>query len=448
MQKNKLILFTLCLGFFMVILDTTAVSVALPVISQSLHINISDLQWIVAGYTLSFASLLLLAGKFSDQLGAKPALLVGFIGFMTTSLACALAPTGLTLIIFRILQGASSTTLVPASLSLINSTFHDPKDRAKAIGIWGGVSGIAAASGPLIGAFLTEMLGWRSIFFINIPIAFVGILLIRHLFPSVKQPEAKTPIDWLGGILSVAFSFMLALALIEIGREGFLSFLVLGSAGCAVIFFAAFLYHQKRFHSPLVPLQIFQSKPFILSLMTGFNLNFAAYGQFFLLPLYFSEVRHYSVTQIGMAIFPAFLCIALASYLSGKVIARYGTRTPILWGKALGIIGYVGLGLCMHFEAPYTQMLFALACFGFGTAFVMPAATHMAIENMPSHQAGLASGIFTTARQTGNLAGVALLGSIVASAPDFVSGMEITLLISSVLYVFSFIANLNTFSKT
>jgi len=441
-RKQQIALFILCLGFFMVILDATIVNVALPSIAHGLNTNISGLQWIVAGYTLSFASLLLLAGSITDRIGGKQSLLLGLIGFLITSLACGFAPNTQTLITFRILQGAAATFLIPASLSIINIIFAEKKERARAIGVWGGIGGIAAASGPIIGSFLIAMFSWRAIFLVNVPIAFFASLLLYYVIAPTKPALRKTNLDWIGLLFSIIFTFSLALSLIEAGRYGWESTFVISAFVVALISLSIFIYVEKRVKFPTIPLEFFKSKTFSISVITGFIINFGLYGELFLLPLYFSKIKHYTVIQIGFAILPLLIFISIASYLSGKVAGRFGPKRPTLIGLIIGALGFLGLWLTTNTSLGYYWLILPLVGMGFGVAFTMPAATFIAIHSVPEKNTGIASGTFTTARQMGSLIGVAVFGSIVASSTTFMQGFHITLLAAAGIFIVGFALNL------
>ncbi len=439
-RQNK-VLFTVCLGFFMVILDATIVNVALPSIARGFNSNTSDLQWIMVGYTLSFASLLLLAGHLTDRIGAKQTLTMGLIGFLITSLACGLAPNILTLTLFRILQGASATALIPASLSLINATFLEAKQRAKAIGLWGSMGGIAAASGPMIGALLTAALSWRAVFLVNVPIALFAALLLHYTIDTTQRTPQTMALDWLGQLLAVSFVFFLALILIEFGRMGWDSLMIKLSSIVTVLSLLLFIIVEKRVKHPLIPLTFFKSNSFSVSIVTGLIINCGLYGMLFLLPLYFSKVRHYTVTQIGFAVLPLLVLVAIASYFSGKTIGHSGPRKAILIGLMVGALGFLSLYLVTKGALPYYWLITPLAAIGFGVAFTMPAATYSAIHSVSEQCAGIASSTFTTGRQMGSLLGVAVFGSIAASKTSFLEGFQMTLLIAAILFSIGFMLN-------
>ncbi len=368
-----------------------------------------------------------------DRVGGKAALAFGLVGFLITSLACGLAPNTKLLIIFRVLQGATATALIPASLSLINQIFTDTKQRARAIGIWAGVGGLAAASGPVLCSLLTSFFSWRSIFIVNTPIVLITLTLLYKVIKVPKNAPCKQRFDWAGMLFIIIFSLSLAFSLIEAGNYGWGSALILGSLAISLLGFISFLFTEKRAKNPLIPLEIFNSKPFSLSVVVGFIISCIFYGELFLLPLYFSRIKHYGVTKIGFAILPLVALIAASSYFSGKLVSHIGEKIPLMIGFLVVILGLIGLLTTIEYSLSYYYMILPLSTVGLGLSFVMPAATHIAISSVPGNRSGMASGVFTTARQMGGLIGVAVLGSIALNNPSFLHGLHITFVIGIAL---------------
>lgn len=418
----------------MVIADVTAINVALSNIEQVLHTTISELQWVVAGYTLTFAGFLLLSGHLADLLGAKRVLLVGLLLFILTSLACALASDIALLIFFRLLQGIAGATLVPCSLSLINAAYDDPRVRAQKVGIWASIGGLAAIVGPVLGGFLTAFLSWRAVFFINIPFGFLAILFI-YRYSVENEIRPCRHFDVLGLVLSIISIASLSFALIQAGSLGWNSPLVLIAITTFLISSFSFLLIEKYAQHPMLPLNFFKINRFTIAVSIGMMLNFGVYGELFILPLYFQHIRGYGMIETGFALLPLVGLIALSSYLSGKLVSSKGVRLPLLLGLSIGALGFFGL-LIAQAEAPsYLWLIFPLAAMGFGISCCQPAATIAAIHALPKERAGLAAAIFTMSRQVGSLLGVALFGSIIATTSNFVLGFHITLIISGVAYL-------------
>lgn len=434
-QKHAQIsLIALCLGFFMVIIDVMVVNVALPSIAKDLGGSFSGLQWIAAGYTLTFASLLLSAGYLGDQVGAKPTLICGLVIFVFTSLGCGIAPNILLLVIFRLLQGASAAFLVPTSLALINSSFEDNIKRAKAIGVWASIGGIAGGCGPVLGAILTTYLGWRSVFLINIPIGLAAILLTIKYVVNPAATGKKDGFDFPGQILGIISVAALAFALIEAGNLGWLSTAVILSLGIFLLAFITFLWIERRATAPMFPLWMFQSKTFSVSIAAGSILNIGGYGLLFILPFYFQQVRHYSILMTGLALLPMVALGIVVPYLSGRLVGTAGPKLAMFLGLLLGALGYFFLLITGENSPSYLALILPLAAIGLAS-MTMPAATIAVIQSVPGGRAGTASGAFNTCRQVGSLLGVAIFGTIIHTSPHFMAGMHSCLIIAGVLFL-------------
>jgi len=395
--NKKMPLIALCLGFFMVIIDVMIVNVALPSIGKNLNAGLSGLQWVAAGYTLTFACLLLSAGNLGDRLGAKTAFVWGLILFVLTSLGCGLSSTLKWLIIFRLLQGASASLLVPTSLALINAIYKNEKERARAIGVWASIGGLAGALGPILGAILTTWFGWRAVFLVNIPIGVAAILLAIRYVPH-NGGAGKGSFDLAGqitGILSIA---ALAFSLIEAGVSGWFSPIVLSGFTVFIIAFAAFILVEYHTISPMFPLKFFRSKTFSAAITVGMILNLGGYGCLFILPLYFQHIRGYSVLMAGLAIVPFVGLGVVASYFGGKITSIMGPRLPMIIGMAVGALGFFCLLMAAEHGPSYWAFLLPLMAVGMGTSFTMPAATIAIINSVPADRAGIASGAFNASR--------------------------------------------------
>ena len=283
----------LCLGFFMVIIDVTIVNIALPSMAKALNGNVSWLQWAVDGYTLTFACLLLSAGNLGDRVGAKISFQCGLILFVLASLGCGLAPSFLVLTIFRLIQGIAGALLVPTALALINASYDNNEERAYAIGIWASVGGIAAAAGPILGGILIAISSWRAVFFVNVPIGLLGLLLTA-MYVTNPSTSHKGSFDVLGQILGIVSIGALAFGLIEAGRLGFFSTLVISAFALFLLAFILFLIIEKRTTSPMLPLNLFHSRTFSVAITVGMLMTLAYYGELFVLTLYFQQIRGYS----------------------------------------------------------------------------------------------------------------------------------------------------------
>ena len=426
----------------MVIIDVTIVNVALPSMAKNLGGGVSWLQWVVDGYTLTFACLLLSSGSLSDRVGARPAYLSGLVLFVLTSLACGIATNFLLLTIFRLLQGIAAALLVPTSVALINASYENKIERARAIGVWASVGGLAAASGPVLGAVLTAWFGWRGVFFVNIPVGLLGILLTIKYVINPAPTNHPGGFDFPGQIVGIISIASLAFSLIEAGRLGWSSETVIIGLCIFLVTFILFILIEHRTTHPMFPLKFFNSKTFSVAMTVGMILNIGFYGQLFFLPLYFQQLREYSVLMTGLAILPQTALSALASYFGGRVASVSGPKLPMVIGLAIGTIGFFSMLITGEHSPSYLLLILPLAAIGFGVTFTMPASTIAIINSVPSERAGIASGAFNTSRQVGSLIGVAVFGTILNTATNFITGMHIGLIIGGIAFALGCIATL------
>lgn len=431
-MRSRTALLALCLGYVMIIMDATVVAAALPVIGRELSANVTGLQWVTAGYTLVFACLLLSAGSLGDRLGARRVFLTGLAVFTGASAVCGLAPNLGVLIAARVVQGAGAALCLPTSLALINALYPDREQRARAIGIWGGLSGFAAGLGPVLGGVLTNWVGWQAIFFINLPIGVTAFFLTRQrVVAPTPRPGARA--DLPGQVLSVLAVAALAFGLIEAGPLGWTSAAVLGAFGVAAVSGAAFVATERRHHSPMLPLNLFGSRKLSGSVLVGAAINTGFYGELFVLTLYFQDVRHFSPMVTGLAMAPQLGTLAVASAFGGRHTARFGARPVMLAGLVAGACGLASL-LVVGTATPYWMLVIPLLATGFGTAYTMPAATAATMEAAPAHRAGIASGALNASRQLGSTLGVAIFGTVTASSAVFVAGYHVSVLIGAAVF--------------
>lgn len=439
MKHKSWSLVALSLGFFMVIIDVTIVNITLPSMAKGLSGGIAWLQWVVDGYTLTFACFLLSAGSLADRIGARAAFLSGLLIFIVTSMGCGLASNFGMLTFFRLLQGFGAAFIVPTSLALINASYDNVPERAKAIGIWASIGGIAAATGPLLGAILTNWFSWRAVFFVNVPIGLLALLLTVTFVPHpVRVRNREMRFDWAGQLLGIVSIAALAFSLIEAGRQGWLSSIVILSFGVFLIAVILFLWIEHRTQTPMLSLRLFKSHTFTVSVIIGLLLTLGVYGQLFVLTLYFQEVRHYSVLDTGFAFIPLVGVTALGSYYAGRIMSRIGIKTPMLIGLAIGSLGLFAMLMTGEHTPPYAFLILPLAAMGFGISFTMPAATSSTIHAAPADSAGIAAGAFNASRQIGSLLGVALFGTIINMNHAFMAGMHVTLIIAGLAYLGGF----------
>ncbi|WP_405497662.1 MFS transporter [Streptomyces sp. NBC_00096] len=426
-------LFAVCAGYFMVILDVTAINVAVPVIGRELSASLTTVQWITNGYTLTFAALLLTGGALGDRLGHRRVFCAGVVVFTLSSAACGLAPDAVVLTVARLAEGVGAALIVPGSLALLQQVYRSPAERARAFGLWGSMAGIAASAGPLLGGLLVDTVGWRWVFFINLPVGALCILLtLRHVTASVRQPGRS--VDWPAQCALVAMVALLTTALNEAGRLGWTAPLVLSAAGLCVVAGCLFVLREYLARSPALPLTLLTSRPLAGGAAIGLLFNFAFYGMVFTASLYFQHERGFSALRTGLALFPAVAMSMFASALSGRLSRRTGHRPLVITGMLVGAAGLAGWAAAGS-DPAYAVLLLPMMCAGFGTSFTLTGATSTVMSAAPDTHAGTASALFNTTRQIGSAAGVALGGSLLASASDFTGSVRLSMAIGALAYL-------------
>jgi DHA2 family methylenomycin A resistance protein-like MFS transporter len=335
-------LIAICIGYFMVILDATVVNVALPALGRDLGGGVSGLQWVVDGYTLVFAGLLLSGGSLGDRLGGRRVFQAGLSLFTLASAACAAAPSIGLLVAARLVQGLGAALLVPSSLALLRAAYHDPRERARAVGAWGAVAGIAAASGPVIGGLLVAASSWRTVFLLNLPVGIAGLLLAQRHLPGSGE-RTGGGLDPPGQLTGIAALSSVTLGLIEGGHSGWTSPQALVPLVLSLPLWAAFLACERRAGEPMLPLRLFRSSTFSGASFVGLAINLGFYGQLFVMSLYLQHVRGWSALATGLALLPEGLFVALSSSLSGRAMGRIGPRFPMIAGLLIGGAGLAGL---------------------------------------------------------------------------------------------------------
>ena len=413
-RSPRLILLGCCLALFITSLDATIVNVALPALQAGLHASVTGLQWVVDAYTVVLASLMLLAGSTGDRVGRRTMFQAGLIVFAVGSAACSVAPGLGTLIAFRMLQAAGGAMLQPNALSTITNVITDPARRARAIGVWAGVFGGAAASGPILGGILVAAIGWRAVFWVNLPVAAVAFALVARYAPETRAPRPRR-VDLLGQVLLIVTLAATTFATIEGPVRGWSSAPIAGGYALAACALAAFLAVEHRRDEPLLELRFFRSPPFT-GAATIATLAFAVLAGFlFLNTLYLQEVRGESALMAGVMTLPATVVIAVISPLTGRLIAGRGSRLPM---TAAGFF-LAGGALVLSMDRPdssYLLLAGGYVLLGLGFAFVNPPITNTAVSGMPKTQAGVASAIASSSRQLGNVLGVAVIGSVVSGS--------------------------------
>jgi EmrB/QacA subfamily drug resistance transporter len=403
-----------CLSLLLVGMDVTIVNVALPAIQHDLHATLSGLQWIVDAYTLVVASLLMLSGSMSDRFGRRRVFQIGLVLFISGSLLCSLSQSISQLIFFRALQGMGASMLNPVALSIIANAFPAPKDRARAVGVWGAVAGVSLALGPLLGGALTQTIGWRSIFWINLPIGITAVILAAIYVPESKAPRARA-YDPIGQLMVFTCLASLTYAVIEGPHAGWTSPLILSLFAIASTALIIFLVYEPRRKEPLVDLRFFRSVPFSSATLLALC-SFASFAGFlFLNALYLQQVRGFSAFATGLCTLPLAVTMMVCAPLSGRLVGSYGARPSLLIAGA-GFLFSTLMLTQLSSSTPVVLLTVAYALFGAGLGMVNPAITNSAVAGMPLSQAGVAAAIASTGRQVGAALGVAVAGSVVAAS--------------------------------
>jgi EmrB/QacA subfamily drug resistance transporter len=408
-----LVLVICCFSLFIVGLDSTIVNVALPSIGRDLHASVAGLQWTIDGYTLVLASLLMLSGATADRVGRRRTFQVGLALFTVGSGLCSLAPGLGWLVAFRMLQAVGGSMLNPVAMSIITNTFTDRAERARALGAWGATFALSVALGPVIGGALVESVGWRGVFWVNIPVGLAAIALTARLVPESKAPRARRP-DPVGQGLLVVMLGSLTYAIIEGPADGWHSPEIVSLFAMAVAAIAFFIGYEAHRTEPVLDPRFFRSAPFAGAVLTAIS-AFAALGGFlFLATLYLQDVRDMSALDAGLHMVPMAAAMAIGAVVSSRVLARRGGRLPtVAAGAAMAVGGLLLSGITTSWTA--LHIIIAFAVFGLGSGAVNAPITQAAVSGMPFAQAGVASGIASTSRQVGTSLGVAITGSILAA---------------------------------
>ncbi|NJP42171.1 MFS transporter [Actinacidiphila epipremni] len=412
-RRRMLILAICCMSLLIVSLDNTILNVALPSLQRDFHSSVSGLQWTIDAYLLVIASLLLLSGSTADRVGRKRVFQIGLAVFTTGSLLCSIAPGLGWLIAFRMVQAVGGSMLNPVAMSIITNTFDEPRERARAIGVWGGVVGISMAAGPIVGGALVQSVGWRAIFWINVPIGIAAFLLTARFVPESRAPRARR-VDPVGQVLVIALLGSLTYGIIEGAGAGWTSPEIVGCFVVAAAAVVALARYETRREDPLIDTRFFRSVPFSGATVIAVS-GFAALGGFlFLNTLYLQNTRGLSALDAGLYTLPMAAMSLVFAPLSGRLVGSRGPRVPLV----LAGIGMTAAGvLFAGFDAQaHNALLFpAYVLFGIGFGFVNAPITNTAVSGMPRAQAGVAAAVASTSRQVGQSLGVAVLGAALAA---------------------------------
>lgn len=429
-----LVLLAAMLGFFMTALDATAVNVALPGIGRSLGGGTAGLQWVVDGYTLMFAALLVSAGAVSDRAGALGVYRVGLVVFVLASAACGAAPRMWFLVLARVAQGSAAAVMMPASLALVRQAFGDPVRRARAIAQWTVGGAVAIVAGPLAGGVLTSAVSWRLIFVLNLPAGLAALALLRRAPVSPVLSRRDAPLDLPGQVTLVVALAALTFGIIEGGSAaaGFGSPLVALSLALCVVAAGLFAVVEARAAAPMIPFGLFRSRTVLFCAAAGFTVNGTFYGLIFVFSLFFQRVLGLSPVSAGLMFLPMTALVSVTNLASVRIAARSGPRRPI-WTGLLG----AAAGLCTLLAVSGTTDRYLVAGLlvpvGLGLGLAVPSLTAMLLESLPGSQAGLAAGVYNSVRQVGGTVAVAVFGALVAQRASFGAGMRASLLILAIM---------------
>jgi EmrB/QacA subfamily drug resistance transporter len=414
-RRKWLVLVAMVFGLFMPMLDNLVVNVALPTIQDKLGAGVSGLQWIIDAYTLTFASFMLTGGALGDLYGRKRFFMMGLGVFTLGSLMCGLSSSTEMLVGFRAVQGLGAAMLLPGSLSIITATFHG-RERGAAIGIWAAMSGLAITIGTVLGGFLVEHVSWQSIFFVNVPIGIIGLVMTYLVVTESKDPNTSRRLDPPGLVTGTAGLFFLVYALIEGNARGWTDGLILGAFALSAMLLVAFFWIESHRESPMLPLSFFRIPTFSAANVVAAAVFFALFGSVFFFSLYLQNIDHYSPVAAGVRLLAFSLVILIVAPLSGRLSDRYGSR----WFMTVGpLIAACGLALMLRTEvgSPYiTVLLPSFLVLATGMASTMTPMTAAVMGSVPVRNAGVASAATNTSREIGGVFGIALLGAIVTSS--------------------------------
>jgi EmrB/QacA subfamily drug resistance transporter len=425
------ILAVLCIGLFMILLDGTIVNIAIPHIMTSLDTGLSGVEWVMNAYILAFAVTLVTFGRLGDLYGRRRLYVTGMALFTLASLACGLAPSISWLIVFRVVQGLGGAAMMPATLSIVAAVFP-PGRRGAAMGVWGGVSGLATAIGPSLGGLIVDSASWRWIFLINIPIGMLGVLLALRIVPESKNRGAVETLDLPGvGLFSVAL-FCLTFALIEGQNYGWTSLTILGLFAAALVGLLLFYAQEHRVRQPLIDFSLFRKIDFLAGNITGLLLSASMMGVFFMIPIFLQTVLGFSALKAGLVMSPMSVVIIFAAPLAGMMSDRVGSKWIVALGMlllAFGIAWMAGLTPWHEQLTPDTtpmMLLFPFIVAGIGIGFAVAPVTSAVMATAPPERVGNASGVLSTMRQVGSLMGIAILGAVLQNriTANVTAGLE------------------------
>ncbi|MDQ4109222.1 MAG: MFS transporter [Actinomycetota bacterium] len=408
-REKVIVLLTMCFALAMAMLDNTVVNIALPTIQRRLGATVSDLQWIIDGYVLVFASLLLTGGILGDRYGRKRMFLAGLAIFTLASLGCGLSGSGGQLITFRALQGVGAALLMPGTLSILTVTFP-PEERARAIGLWAGVSGLALALGPTLGGWIVEHGGWETVFFINVPIGVVAFTIAwRTVRESVSEDLRHLDLPGLG--LGTGGLFALTYALIEANQRGWGDALIVASLMMAAVLLVGFVIWEHRSPKAMMPLTFFRIPAFSAGNAVAFSVSLGMFSIFLFVTLYMQAIRGYTPLQAGVRFLPMTLMIIMSAPVAGQIAQRVGPRIPMTYGLTMVSAGLFGLTFVQP-DTPFWVLAILFVMMGNGIGSTMAPMTAAVMGAVGPQRAGLGSAMSNTSREVGGVLGIALLGTV------------------------------------
>jgi EmrB/QacA subfamily drug resistance transporter len=425
-------------GLFMIMLDNTVVNVALPSIQRELGVTLSQLEWIVTGYALTFAALMLTGGKLADLFGRRLIFVVGIGVFTLSSLMCGFAESGSSLITWRIIQGVGAALMNPATLAIISATFP-PQQRGMAIGIWAGVSAMALAIGPLVGGLLTQHVGWSWIFWVNVPVGVLGVFASFLLIDESRDDSHEQRPDIPGLLTSGLGLFSLTYGLIEANNYGWTSGRILGSFAAAVVLLTAFVLLERHQRLPMLDLALFKNPTFTGANLAMLLVALSMFGVFFFLSLYMQNILGFSAVQAGAAFLPMTLLVMVVAPVAGKLSDRFGSRWLIATGLTLLSIQLFYYSTQGE-HANFWNLLPGMLLGGFGMSMAMTPTAAAVLRAVPTAKAGVGSATLNSMRQVGGALGIALMGAIMGHVVGdertplaFVHGLSTTLRVSGLI---------------
>lgn len=408
--RRLLVLAICCMSLLIVGLDATIVNVALPAIHRSLHASVPGLQWTLDAYTLVMASLLMLGGSTADRIGRRRVFQIGLSVFSLGSLLCGLSTSLNMLIAARALQGIGGAMLNPVAMAIIRNVFEDPKERAAAIGVWGGVFGLSMALGPVLGGALVDSVGWQAVFYVNVPVGLAAILLTATFVPESRAPHPRR-LDPGGQVLVIIALATLTYAIIEGPRHGWTSVEIVALFAASALAFVALVFYELRRPEPLLEMRFFRSIPFAGASATAV-LAFAGFnGYLFLNTLYLQSVRGLSPLDAGLYMLPTASMLLIFSPLTGRLMGRRGSRQPTVVG-AVAMVAGAAMLLSLGTTTSYGYLLVSYFLFGIGIGMINPPITNTAVSGMPGAQAGVAAAVASTSRVVGVTLGIAVIGAV------------------------------------